>query len=109
MQGIHMSHNCIMATAGNVHIRAIPSEALSLYARAYAEFNLTRRNPRHPGILTRNTICPECSRSVGGDLVATELLRLVGEHEQQKDPLNALAGSLDAWFDFQANSQRSPV
>lgn len=43
------------------------------------------------------------------DLVATELLRLVGEHEQQKDPLNALAGSLDAWFDFQANSQRSPV
>jgi hypothetical protein len=104
-----MSHNCIMATAGTVHIHAIPSEALSLYARAYAEFNLSRRNPRHPGILTRNTICPECSRSVGGDLVATELLRLVGEHEQQKDPLRALSGSLETWFEFQAQCQGSPA
>lgn len=97
-----MTHICIMATAGTVNIRAIPSEALSLYARAYAEFNLTRRNPRHPGVLTRNTVCPECGGSVGGDLVATELLRLVDEHEQQVDPLAKLSGAIDNWYEFQA-------
>lgn len=108
MQGIHMKHFCVMATAGTVHIRSIPSVALTLYARAYAEFNLTRRNPRHPGILTTNTVCPECGGSVGGDLVAIELLRLLGEHEQKKDPLMALSGSVDAWIEYQTESPIFP-
>lgn len=97
-----MSHFCLMATAGTVTIRSIPSEALTLYARAYAQFNLTLRNARHPGVLTRNAVCPECGGSVGGDLVATELLRLVKEHEAQPDPLEKLAGSIETWQAFQA-------
>lgn len=96
-----MSHLCIMASANDVHIRSIPSAELSLYARAYAEFNLSRRNtPRHPGLLSRYTHCPECGKSVGGDLVATELLRLVGEHEQANDPRGAVQGAIEEWFVF---------
>lgn len=98
-----MSHLCIMATANDVHIRSIPSQALTLYARAYAEFNLSKRGaPRHPGLLLRNTHCPECGKSVGGDLVATEMLRLVGEYEKGDDPRAALAGSRDEWVAYQS-------
>lgn len=93
-----MSHACIMATANNLHIRSIPSDVLSLYSRAYAEFNLSkRRSARHPGLLTRYANCPECGRSVGGELVALEVLRLLAEHEQGKDPRSAVAGAGDAW------------
>lgn len=100
-----MTHKCIMATAGNVHIRSIPSKELSTYARAYAQFNLSRRTPRHPGLLTQHTECPECGHSVGGALVATELLRLVSEHENQDNPLQKLEGAINGWFDFQAQCQ----
>lgn len=93
-----MSHTCIMATANNLRIRSIPSEVLSLYSRAYAEFNLSKRkSARHPGLLTRYTNCPECGLAVGGELVATELLRQLAEYEQGEDPRSVVAGAGDAW------------